>query len=374
MKKRIVIIGGGFAGLAAARRLWRYRNDIHVLLVDRRPTADFLPVLPDLLGGRISCRAAAAPLPELARQMNVSYFQDTVQAVDVESYRVIGRQNVYEYDALIIAPGSETNFYGMTNVAENASKLDDCSDATALREALERRPADACIVVGGGYTGIEIATYIRRRSQKAGRDRRVVIVEKLPQILTMCPEWMRDYTHARLREFGIECLTDCTVDQVDGPCVSLSNGDRFEPAQLVWAAGVHAPEFVRNLPFEKDRQGRLHVDRCMQVADGIFAAGDAARVEYKGQVLRMAVQFSISGGRCAAENAARHLTDRPFRHFKTVDPGFIVPMAKHRSCGMVLGARMRGRLPTFLHYFMSVYRSQGIGQKLRLLMGLLLHR
>jgi NADH dehydrogenase FAD-containing subunit len=121
---------------------------------------------------------------------------------------------------------------------------------------------------------------------------------------------------------------------------------------------------------EKTPQGRLRVDRFLQAAPGVFAAGDCASVRRGEGELRMSVQFALSGGTAAARNALLRLAGRPMEEYRPADPGYVIPLANGRACGRVLGMNARGRLPILLHMAMGVYRTPDARQAFRLLAAL----
>jgi NADH dehydrogenase len=159
---------------------------------------------------------------------------------------------------------------------------------------------------------------------------------------------------------NIEAFTETKMDAIDGATVILSNGVVFENAVPIWSAGVKAGQFLESIDEDQAAQGRLPVGSDLCVKGNVFAAGDAAGFMNKGKPLRMAVQFSIIEGRHAAKNILRNIRGLPTKPYRPVDLGFIVPMANWQSCGFVLGAGVRGRLCSLLHYLLCVYRSQSL--------------
>lgn len=363
--KEVCVIGGGFGGLAAARQLAPAR-DVRVTLIDARDSSDFLPLLPDVVGGRVTPAATAAPLPDLTRRLGIGFQRERVVELELSRNKVTTPGGSREYDAILIAAGSGPNFYGDAKAERFALPLGNCAGAARIVATLKETVAANLLVVGGGYTGIEIATNLRVRL-RALPDVKIAIIEASGSLLNGLPEWMRRYAEDNLERLGIRILKSCRLADLDASGASLTNGETLRPALTMWSAGVRAAGFVRNLDVEKDSYGRAKVDETLRIAGNVFAVGDSACVMHGGKPLRMAVQFAISQGRCAADNALRALAGRPLLPYRPLDLGFIIPMANGRSCGRVLGVNVRGRPASWLHYFMCAYRSQTLHNKLGVL-------
>jgi NADH dehydrogenase len=364
--KNIVIIGGGFGGLAAARYLSGHRDQVAITLIDRKDTSDFLPLLPDIVGGRLPPAAISVSLNALARRLGFAFIHDTVQRVDHDRHCVMGEEREYPYDALIMAAGSEPNFYGNRAAQQAALPLNTAHDAKRLAQKIQEGHFETCVIVGGGYTGVEVATHVWRRLQTGRTSKAIVIVEAAPSLLNALPDWMKQYTLKTLDGLRITHFENCRFIGVDNGCVSLSNGQLFNSTLLVWSAGVQTPACVRSLPFTQAMQGRIRVNEFLRARDDIFVVGDSAAFMVETRPLRMSVQFAITQGTCAAANVLRYFRGARLRAYRPLDPGFVLPMAHGRSCGTVGGIRLRGRLPTFLHYCMCAYRSPELDKKIKI--------
>ena len=368
--KRVVIIGGGFGGLACARAL-RQCPSAEVVLLDRKPTSDFLPVLPDIVGGLISPGSACVSLSSCAKRDGFRFIQDDVMHIDMERRLICGQGGQREYDYLIIAAGTQTNFYGSAEAARASFKLDSVSDAGRISAAIAESSFDTAVVAGGGYTGIEIATNLRRRLARLNRNKKIIVAEASGSILNTLPEWIPLYVQKNLSRMDVEVRVNCRVESITNNRIVLSSGQVCEPAILIWAAGVQTPPFVRDVPLAKTRQGRLVVDDFLRVSERVFSVGDTAAFAGFGQPLRMAVQFAVAQGTLTGENVRRALRGEALHPYRPRDLGYIVPMANRRACGVVLNHNVRGFPAILLHYAMCVRRSTGINRKARILRDLL---
>ncbi len=369
--ERVLIIGAGFAGLAAACRLALARGDVAVTVIDPRTARHFLPLLPDVVGRQCDPRRLQLPLAEAAGRWGFRHVRDQVESVDLPGHRVTGRDAAYDYDRLLIASGARSSFFGRDELAEHAFVLDSVEGAVRIRDAAAGEGPDAWVICGGGYTGVEIATSLWRHGRRHGRARRLVIVDKAAGVCPALPPWQRAYIERQLCTLGIELRVGTSVTEVGKDWVRLGTGETLPNCRLVWTAGVQAAAFVRALPLPQSREGRIDVDAYLRATEDCFAAGDAAGVKQAGKYLRAGVRFSVSEGRCAAGNILRSLRGAPLRPFRPADPGYIVPLAHNRSCGVALGVPLRGRLPTLLHYAICVALSAGAGNRVGVLRGLL---
>ncbi|MFA5157386.1 MAG: FAD-dependent oxidoreductase [Candidatus Omnitrophota bacterium] len=375
MKKKIVIIGCGFAGSTAAKILSRFKKEAEVIVIDKRQTFDFLPTIPDIIGRNIPPQSLTYPIAKLAEGLKFDFINEEVKGIDLSVNTVTTMRQNFNYDYLLIASGSETNFYGNGEIGKVAYRLDSVAAATAILEALRGKKFDSCVVAGGGYTGIEIASGLRMHFHRNALHKKITIVERAGSILGPLPEWMKAYTAHNLRNnLGVNIITDTVVDKAADGKVIFSDGRVFENTMLIWVAGVKTADFISGIGLEKNAQGRLKVDEYMKIRDNCFVAGDCANVEHRGNFLRMAVQFSIYGSVFAAGNIIRSIRGQELRKYRPIDVGYIIPMANNRSCGQVLGINVKGNAATALHFMMCIYRSQGIKNKLGLTGDLLMTR
>lgn len=357
MKKKVCIIGGGFAGCAAAKYLSSYQELCEVTVIDKKKDREFLPLLPDVAGGGIRMSSARYELARLVRSRKVRYRQYEIASVDLNARSVSGPYSTDSYEYLLIASGSTSTFYGNDQIKKYALVLDSIEDAQRIQKSVLRGAYAHLIVVGGGYTGVEIATHMWRLCKTHGVRARITLIERAERILASLPDWMGSYVSQHVAQLGIEIRCNVSVDSASERSVSLSDGTCFDDALLVWSAGVSvsSPEITPDP--QRTRQGRFIVDDYLRIHERCFVAGDAAGYIHNGQEARMGIQVSLDEGRCAAANIVRHMQNKALRCFRAVDLGYIVPMAHGRGCGNVLGLPVKGRMAIALHYLMCLYRS-----------------
>ena len=346
-RKRIVIVGGGFAGIAAARAL--KRCDADVVLIDRRNHHIFQPLLYQAATAVLAPSEIAAPIRQLAsKQKNVSVMLAEVTGVDLKSRSVdascpgIGIRKI-QFDYLIIATGTQPSYFGHDEFAKHAPGLKTLGDAETIRGRIlsayelaeatdddnERARQMTFILVGAGPTGVELAASIAQLATLTlrGQFRRIdpaessiILVEGGKRILPTFAESLAKRAARRLEKLGVKVATGVKVEKVDENGV-VANGKRIPSATVLWTAGVAPSPILKLLGAMTDRAGRVTVGPFMNVPDvtGVFVAGDASSVVRDGRPVPGVAQAAIQEGRYVGRLIARQLKGRepthPFRYF-----------------------------------------------------------
>jgi len=300
MVPHVVIIGGGFAGLSAARTL---RNaNVRVTLLDRRNHHVFQPLLYQVATATLSPGDIAAPIRWILRRVtNVRVLLGEAQRIDVAARRVeLTDGAVIDYDWLIVATGSSHAYFGHPEWEAHAPGLKTLEDAIGIRRriliAFERAEREddlarqrellTFVLVGGGPTGVELAGTLAEIARQTLRDEfrsidtaraRIVLVEAGPTILSTFPETLRQAARASLHRLGVEIREGTAVTAVDAHGV-MAGGERLDAGTVLWAAGVAASSLVRTLGVPLDRAGRVIVEPDLSIPGHpeVFVVGDAA--------------------------------------------------------------------------------------------------
>ena len=392
MPAEVLVLGAGFAGLAAANELARLRDPrrFRVTVLDRRREAVFAPLLPDLISGRVTPRHLSYPIEDHCRRIGVAFRHGNVREIDLASGRVATFEGDLRADFIILCLGCDTNYFGLEDAKTRCLGLKWIEEGLTIRRraaamlglpddggcrdkvaAMPARPAE-CLVIGGGYTGFEAASHLAHfvhcrtglPFDRIGRAAHITILEKLDEVLTNVPRPVRQWARTLLEGYGVTIRTGATIDRfLDEDRIALTDGSVVDRPLVLWTAGVKPPPPVEALETPRVRGARLAVDPYLRLPGrgNAFAAGDVAGPVPEGhkEPLRMAVQFSLSGGRAAARNVVRSITGNPLVRYAPLDPGYVVPLAPGKAAGTVLGLEMKGLVPYALHYFMSVYRAWG---------------
>jgi NADH dehydrogenase len=305
-RPKVVILGAGFGGLAAAMMLKDAKADITV--VDRRNYHLFQPLLYQVATAGLSPAQVAMPIRRiLSRQKNVTVLMQRVERIDKAMQRVHTVERVIPYDYLIVATGARHAYFGHEEWAETAPGLKTVGDATEIRarilSAFERAEVTenetrreallTFVVVGGGPTGVEMAGAIAELARKVvARDfrhidaasARVVLVEAGNRILPGMPACLSAKAQRQLEDLGVEVLPTAAVTHCDADGVMLADGRQIHSACVLWAAGVMASKAAKWLGAEADRAGRAVVDEQLNIPghDNIFVIGDTAAAKKEG--------------------------------------------------------------------------------------------
>lgn len=359
MKKKTLIVGGGFAGLQACRALRRACTEIVVL--DPNPATTMLPALPDVAGGWVPEQIIQRPIAELLPP-NATHLQAAVASIDLDAGTLQAGDQTLAYDYLLIAAGSVPNFYDSPFPRDRMHPLGSLDEARRIRRNFEtylqetERPQ--LLVAGTGYTGLELALSLFFRAKAAGKSCGVAIVDPAPILLPSLPDKQRQYVLDFLTAQGAEVRLGVAVESFDGRN-AVAGGRRYENVFFCWAAGSKfaGPEIKGDIARLRDGRLKVAPDLSLPNYPNVFAAGDAAALERGGAPLRKAVNFAYYGGRAAGRNVARRLRGKPTCAFRPIDLGWVVPFHATSIGRLPFGLWVRGRLGVRLHYLMCGLRN-----------------
>jgi NADH dehydrogenase len=355
---RIVIVGGGFAGLAAARAL--RRCDAEIVLIDRRNHHIFQPLLYQVATAGLAPSEIAAPIRQLAeKQKNLSVMMAEVTGVDLNSHSldtlcpVVGARKI-TFDYLVIATGMRPSYFGHDEFAKHAPGLKTLGDAEAIRSKIlsayeaaeqtddpdERARQMTFVLVGAGPTGVELAGSIAEMGSVTLRSnfRRIdpaktsiLLIEGGKRILPSYTASLSNKAARRLEKLGVTVMAGARVEHVDEQGVIVA-GKRIESATVLWTAGVAPSPLLSMLGVETDHAGRVCVGPSLDIPDkpGIFVVGDAAAATQGGRPLPGTAQVAVQQGRYVGRFISAVLDARPnSRPFRYFDKGEMAVVGKN---------------------------------------------
>ena len=370
-RPRVLILGGGFAGIGAAQKL--KNADVDIVVIDRHDYHTFQPLLYQLATGLLEITAVGHSLRDLVRrQKNATVHQATVTAIDLDSReaRFEGLSPI-TYDHLVLCLGAEVNFFGTDGAAEHAYPMYTLPNAVRLKdhllerwEAADRDPSIVddgalnVVIVGGGPTGVETAgavaelyraDFTRDYPSLAQIDApRVLLVEAGPELFSMFKPKLRRYAAKALEKRTVEVMTGAMVASVSPTRVTLKSGEEIKAHTLVWGAGLQGNRVVHTLGIELQRGNRIGVasDLALPGHPEVYALGDiAAIVDGKtAKVLPQLGSVASQSGSHAGEMISRRLAGKGTKPFKYRDKGTMAMIGRGAAVVQMLeGRTMTGR-------------------------------
>jgi NADH:ubiquinone reductase (H+-translocating) len=373
-KTRILILGGGFAGVEAARYLDRSvtkRADVEVTLVSRENFSLFTPMLHEVVASDLEPGDICNPLRKLLRRVTV--LNGEIETIDLIARRVTISYGVRElrrelqFDHLVLALGSETNYFGIPGVSEQALGIKTLRDALILRNGViamleaasvepdpeRRKRLLTFVVAGGGFAGVEAVGAINdlaRQSLKHyalidSRDVRVILIDGGPVILPELGQALGLYAQEKLRQRQVEIRLNTMVIEYADETVRCADGEAFPAAMLVWAAGVSPSPILKDLPLELQR-GRIVVDSALQVPKfaGVWAVGDCAALidPTSKKPYPPTAQHALREGRQVAKNICARMSRKPTTPFVFKMQGQLAAIGRRTGVARVFGLKFSG--------------------------------
>jgi NADH:quinone reductase (non-electrogenic) len=368
LRRRVVVVGGGFGGLGVARAL--AHQAVHVTLIDRLNHHLFQPLLYQVAMAGLAPGEIAVPIRAvLGRQQNARVLLADVTQVNVAARQVISREAApLDYDYLVIASGAESSYFGHDDWQRVAPGLKDLDDALEIRrrvllafEAAERELDPALqrrhmtfVVIGGGATGVELAgaiaelaTFVLAQDFRAIRSdaTRVILLEAGSRILASFPAALSEHAKANLTAMGVEVRAGSHVTAIDAQGVSCGD-HRIDASTVLWAAGVRASGLCQRMGLDVDRQGRARVEQDCSIKGHpeLFVIGDAASFipEAEERPLPGVSPVAMQQARFVARQIGRSLDGLPRERFRYVDKGSMATIGRSRAVAVVGRLQLTG--------------------------------
>jgi NADH dehydrogenase len=382
----IVIIGGGFAGLTAARALSRL--PVQITIVDRRNYHLFKPLLYQVATAALNPADIASPIRRILRhKANVAVVLGEAESIVLSNRKVLLRTAEIDYDYLVIAAGATYSYFGHEQWREAAPGLNSIEDAIEIRrrvlaayEAAELEPhVDrqqtwlTFVIVGGGPTGVELAGALAEISRRVlardfrridARRARIILIEAGPRILpAMSPPSSRS-AQSQLERLGVEVMTGAAVTMIDDNGVTHTRG-YISTRTAIWAAGVAASPLGRKLDAPLDRAGRVQVTSCLSVprSPEAFVIGDLAAVQSANQPVPGLATAAMQEGRHVALNIGRSIQGRPMKEFRYRDKGVLATIGRAAAVAEIAGLRLSGFIAWLVWLFVHIMYLIGFRNK-----------
>ena len=387
---RVVILGAGFGGLRAAQSL--SKAPVKVMLIDRNNYHLFQPLLYQVATASLSDEDIAHPLRAILReQENLEFLLANVTGIDLHSQKIFTDTDEIPYDYLILAPGSETNFYGNESLSQNSFGLKSLQDAHRIRQHLlmqfekasreinpeERKALLTFVVVGGGPTGVEMAGAISELAQVVVKkdipkldvhEIRIVLLEATGKLVSHLQTDLSNNTVTALSRKGVEILFGSKVVDYDGEFIRLDPFQTFPARTLIWTAGVRASGLMDRLGLSQAGQNRIRVLPTLQLPgfSNAYVIGDAAYVENpQGKALPMTAPVAMQQATLAVRNILADIEGTRTHPFAFKDPGMMATIGRNQAVAQIGKFRFSGWIAWLIWLF--VHLIQIIGFRNRLL-------
>ncbi|HEY6958702.1 MAG TPA: NAD(P)/FAD-dependent oxidoreductase [Candidatus Limnocylindria bacterium] len=357
--KRIVIVGGGFAGLHLVRQLEDRlaSGEAEVVLVDRNNFHLFTPLLYQVATGELPAHTVAYPLRVPLAHAGYRFVRAEVTAIDIANRVVRTDGEALPYDHLVLVPGSVTNDHGVPGVKEHAVTVKWLSDgrevrhrilttferAAQERDATKRRQLLSFVIVGGGPVGVELAASMRDLMNHTlrgiypsidfDRDPSITIVDGGPRIISEMDPRLSQIASARMSDLAIKVVLNTLVAKVDEHSVMTKDGTTIAAQTVVWAGGVGPNPLLADLDLPTTKDGRLVVDECLRVGgrDDVISFGDAAAFTYGGKPLPQLAQVAVLQAPTAAANVAHLVRGEPLEAFAYHRKGDLIALGRTKA-------------------------------------------
>jgi NADH:ubiquinone reductase (H+-translocating) len=379
MKKRVVIVGMGFGGIRAARKLTGH--NLELVLVDVNNYHLFQPLLYQVATAALEQESIAYSVRALARHWQDTRFQlREVTGIDFENRALLTARGAIHYDYLIVGAGSVTNFFGMESVERYAFDLKQLADGENLRNRIlvtfeeaviepdpaRRRALVTFVIVGGGPTGVEFAGALielihfvlaKDYPELSMKEVRVILVEAASRVLAAMPEELSAYALQKLRDMDVEVVLNSRVVDAGPEKVILADGTVIPCRTLVWSAGVKAAPIAAALGVSAKAGGRIPVnpDLTLPGQPDVYVIGDIAYLEQDGAPLPMVAPVAMQMGSYAGLNIRAREEGREIAPFRYHDKGSMATIGRNAAVASAFGVNFRGYLAWLVWLLLHLY-------------------
>ena len=372
-KPKVVILGGGFGGLAAARALYK---SAEVTVVDRHNFQTFLPLLYQVSTAGLAADHVAYPIRGALRKTNIKFRMGSPISIDHKNQEVkLDSSEVLKFDHLIVALGSVSADFGIPGVNEYALGMKTVHEALTIRAEIMRRFEDLCrfedetklsiSVIGGGPTGVEMAGAIaelirgplKSDQANAASHIQVSLIEAGPRLLPPFAPSLSERTKKDLEKLGVKVLLNTAVKAIEHRKIILIDDSVLNSEITIWAAGVKGSDAMAqlNLPTNGNR---VAVEPTMQVKNypNVWALGDIAGALGKdGRPLPMVAPVAIQQGKFIAKQIARLISNKPLTDFKYLDKGSMATIGRNKAVVQVKGLKISGPIAWLIWLWLHLF-------------------
>lgn len=368
MKKRIVVVGGGYGGLKAAMLIEKdLPSSWELILVDRKEKHELVTELHRVASGTLPAERVSIPFKIIIEGKNVQFIKGNVDKVETDEHQVAIADKKLRYDALVLAPGSTTEFFDIKGAKDFSMQLKSIDDSLSIREKAEKcfqrklkGARKGVIVVGAGLTGMEVAGYlgsmalkIAKRKQIVFTSRPVTLIEAQDKVLQSenISRFLRRKAVKILQTNGVQVKTGTAIQNCMKSKIELDDGRTMPYSVLIWTAGVRAAPLLQRSGISVDSSGRAFVKPTLQTPEHpeVFVLGDAAHITSKnGETVPPSAQIALQEAEIISKNVIRSLKgarDKNLRKFKPDYLGKFIALGNGQAVGYIRNHEIYGHSP-----------------------------
>lgn len=386
MSKKVLILGAGYAGIEAALTLHKKKKkeDIEIVLIDKNPYHTLLTELHEIAGNRISEDGVIVPLRDIFKYTSVKVINDDIINMDFTKNKLISKNDEYVYDYLVIAAGSEPNYYGIPGMEEYSFPLWSLENAIRIREHIKacflkasqekdvkkQKAYLTFIVGGGGFTGVEmigeIALWVKSLCKEYSIDKssvRLILAEALPTILSNLKEKnIKKAADYLTRKLKVEVLTSCSITNLNVDSVEFKDTSVIPTNTLIWTAGVRASCITDEIDISQGKSCRIKVDEYTKTQyKNVYAVGDISAFVSDGSTLPALVEGALQTGAAAAVNILADIRSIAKKKLVPKLHGVMVCIGSYFAVADIMGYQLPNLFSTLMKYFVNVHYLFGIG-------------
>ncbi len=387
MSKKILILGAGYAGIEAALTLQKKKKkseDIEITLIDKNSFHTLLTELHEVAGNRIEEEGIRVPLGDIFKYSGVKVVRDEITGFDLKNNRLVSNSSTYSYDYLVIAAGSQPNFYGIPGMSEHSFTLWSYDDAIKIRDHIrdtfikasqesndqKRRKLLTFVVGGGGFTGVEmvgeLALWVKllcREHDIPREEVKLVLVEALPNILNnLKPVNIEKVMNYLTKKLKVEVRVDCAITKVNEDSVELKCGTVIPTGTLIWTAGIKAVKIGSDSSFTEEKGSRIKVDQYTQTEyENVYAVGDVAAFKADNHTLPALVETALQTGKAAAKNILSDIRGKEKEKLEPKLHGVMVSVGSYFAVSDIMGHQLPRLISIIMKYMVNIHYLFGIG-------------
>ncbi len=392
-KKRIVILGGGYAGVHAAKKLAKelkkFKDRVEVTLIDRNKHHILMTELHEIAGNRVDEDSVKISFDRIFAGKRVNVVRDEVKTIDFKEQLIHGERNSYPYDQILIASGAESTDFNIPGVKENAffawglqdvlrikrHIMDSVRAASYMSDPVERKEKLTFVVAGGGFTGVEITgeliEWLPILCEEYGVDHDEVTlmnIEALGSILNMLPEKPKNKAIAYMEKHGVVIRTNSLITNADAESITLKDGTVIRTRTLIWTCGVRGTTFCHNLDIQEGRVQRKQVDQFMKSPDydNVFLAGDGVWFLENNRPIPQIVEAAEQTASTAADGIIFNIKKefgvdaKPVEPYKSNFHGYMVSIGGRYAVSHAGGMSLSGFPAMAIKHLVNMYYQAGI--------------